>query len=190
MIHYLNHHEIDKKRWDDCIQHAVNSRIYAYSWYLDLVCPGWEALITDDYSAIFPLTGGRKWGIHYLYQPFFAQQLGLFSQELLTRSKLSEFLEAIPGKYRFAEIHLNAMNKMEEQTASQPLRVNHELDMIASYQSLSGNYAKNTRRNLKKGKVAGIILNRKTGADELITLFIENRGHKEGKLKFLSLIHI
>ncbi|MCK9421407.1 MAG: aminoacyltransferase [Bacteroidales bacterium] len=184
MIRYLKHTEIDKQRWDDCIYRAVNSRIYAYSWYLDRICPGWEALVEDDYSCVFPLTGNYKWGIHYLYQPFFAQQLGLFSSELLTWSKLNEFLSAIPGKFRFIQIHLNSLNKPEELPVSLKLRINHELDMIAPYENLAKNYSQNTRRNLKKAMDAGIILKRNTVADELVNLFKENFGQKEGKLKF------
>ena len=66
MIHYLKHHRIDKARWDRCISKAVNSRVYACSWYLDLVCPGWEALVEEDYTSVFPLTSRWK-GIYYLY---------------------------------------------------------------------------------------------------------------------------
>ena len=45
MIAYLTHDQIDKSRWDDCIAHAVNGMAYAWSWYLDVVHPGWEALV-------------------------------------------------------------------------------------------------------------------------------------------------
>jgi hypothetical protein len=84
MINYLKHTEIDKALWDECIAQSVNRRVYAFSWYLDIVCPGWDALVGDNYMHVFPLTHRRKWGVGYLYQPFFAQQLGLFSRDLLT----------------------------------------------------------------------------------------------------------
>ena len=45
MIQYFSHQAIDKKKWDDCIQHAFNGNIYAMSWYLDVVHHDWEALI-------------------------------------------------------------------------------------------------------------------------------------------------
>lgn len=183
MIHYLKHTQIDKTRWDQCIIHAVNSRVYACSWYLDLVCPGWEALVEDDYKYVFPLTGNRKWGICYLYQPFFVQQLGLFSTELPSWPKLNEFLNAVPAKFRFIEIHLNVMNRPENSLISPELRINHELDLIPSYETLKGNYSQNTQRNLKKAKEAGVTLKRKMEADELVTLFKENFGKKEGKLQ-------
>lgn len=81
MITYLTHNQIDKQRWDDCIKQSPNGNVYALSWYLDIVHPRWEALVEDDYVSVMPLTGNRKCGISYPFQPFFVQQLGVFSKE-------------------------------------------------------------------------------------------------------------
>ena len=105
MIQYLEHSKIDKAQWDATIAQCGN--IYAYSWYLDVVHPGWEALVDDDYQTVMPLTGGKKFGVHYLFQPYFVQQLGVFSKQPLSPEKTEEFLNAIPKKYRFSEIRLN-----------------------------------------------------------------------------------
>ena len=183
MIHYLKHHQIDKTRWDRCINKAVNSRVYACSWYLDMVCPGWEALVEEDYTYVFPLTGRWK-GIYYLYQPFFAQQLGLFSSEILTEARLHEFLEAIPRRFRFVEIHLNALNKPDATRVTVIPRTNFELDLISPYDQLVKQYHQNTTRNLKKAREQGVTINRRTETDELVTLFRENFGDLEGKLRF------
>src|ERR1700759_1778470 len=75
MISYLSHSDIDKLRWDACISHAQYSIIYGYSWYLDMVSPGWDALVDDDYQSVFPLTWKKKFGLYYLSQPNFAQHL-------------------------------------------------------------------------------------------------------------------
>jgi len=184
MIRYLLHSQIEKSRWDDCVRKAVNSRVYGFSWYLDIVSPGWEGLVSEDYSSVFPLTHHRKAGIHYLYQPYFAQQLGLFSADHLTEELVGEFLQAIPGKYRFIEIHLNAMNKLDLTRFDGRIRLNHELDLIGEYPSLLGGYSQNVRRNLKKSKEQEVQIGRKTEADELISLFRDHFGKKEGKLKF------
>jgi len=53
MIQYLEHEAIDKKKWDDCINNSMADRIYALSWYLDSLCPQWEALVVDEYEAVF-----------------------------------------------------------------------------------------------------------------------------------------
>ena len=65
MIQYFEHKKIDKRKWDATIAECGN--IYAYSWYLDIVHPGWDALVEDDYQVVMPLTGGKKFGVNYLF---------------------------------------------------------------------------------------------------------------------------
>ena len=112
MIQYLTHNQINLNKWDATVAECGN--IYAYSWYLDIVRPGWDALVEDDYQSVMPLTGGKKFGVNYLFQPYFAQQLGVFSKQSLTPEKTEAFLKAIPSKYRFAEIRLNESNILSE----------------------------------------------------------------------------
>jgi len=184
MIQYLAHFDIDKHRWDQCIAQSVNRRVYAFSWYLDMVSPGWDALVETDYNSVFPLTHHRKGGIRYLYQPFFTQQLGIFSRQHLTASLVDQFIKAIPSKFKYADIHLNVMNKVNADEYDCHTRMNHELDLIPGYETLIRNYSQNTRRNIRKAIDQGIHLGRKAEADELITLFKEGFGKKEGILKF------
>jgi len=182
MIHYLKHSAIDKDRWDACIARSCNRRIYAFSWYLDIVCPGWEALTEDDYTRVFPLTGNRKMGIGYLYQPFFTQQLGLFSPEPITVKHVTEFIEAIPAKFRFVEIQLNTQNFHLPEDGVASTRLNHELDLSSSYEGLATAYAQNTRRNIRKAADQEVTLGSVVGTEDLISLFRENFGDREGKL--------
>lgn len=184
MISYKKHSEIDKQRWDDCILNSVNRRPYAFSWFLDIVSPGWEALELNNYESVFPLTQNRKFGIRYLYQPYFAQQLGVFSREHLTEKLVAQFLQAIPPVFSFIHIHLNSMNKIDPARYPATTRANHELDLIPSYETLFNNYNQNTRRNIRKAIENDINILRKVEPDELITLFRNNWGKNEGALKF------
>ena len=77
-IRYLERHEIDTIKWDQCIRHAANGLIYSYSVYLDTMAKQWSALVLNDYEAVMPLTWNRKFGFNYLYQPAFTSQLGIF----------------------------------------------------------------------------------------------------------------
>ena len=183
MINYLYHTSIDKHRWDDCISRSLNRKVYAFSWYLDFVCPGWDALVEDDYTSVFPLTHNRKCGINYLFQPYFAQQLGIFSINSLTKEHVSCFIQAIPLKFKFVEIQLNSMNNFEKGDDGTTLRVNYELNIAPEYGELSKRFAQNTRRNIRKSKELNVKPNSKAGVDELIELFHENFGRKEGKLQ-------
>ena len=54
-IKYFQYHQIDRVKWDKCIQNSVNKKVYACSWYLDTVASNWDALIYDDYKLVFPI---------------------------------------------------------------------------------------------------------------------------------------
>ncbi|MDZ4667693.1 MAG: hypothetical protein SGJ00_07395 [bacterium] len=56
MIRYLSHSAIDKVKWDHCIGTAENHLIYGLSWFLDIMCTEWEALVKGNYEEVMPLT--------------------------------------------------------------------------------------------------------------------------------------
>jgi len=184
MIIPLQNSQIDRKKWDRCVRESVNSLVYGFSWYLDLVSPGWGGLVEGDYESVFPLTRKRKAGISYLAQPFFTQQLGLFSTAHLTQELVTRFLEAIPSKYRLVEIHLNSYNKVDASRFEVTFRKNHEMELVYPYEEIYRHYSQNTKRNIRKAREAGLTVRRKVSADELITLFRMNFGMKEGKLTY------
>ena len=167
---------IDKRRWDDCIAKSFNGNVYAWSWYLDIVHPKWEALMENDYERVMPLTPKTKFGISYLFQPFFVQQLGIFSQSLLSQDEVEDFIRAIPKKYKLIRYRLNEYNKVDDDWDFVVRHRNIELDLIYDYQYLYNNYSKNTKRNLAKAESSGISLNRNVNANDVIQLFRANRG--------------
>ena len=176
MIRHLKHREIDKKRWDDCIEKSFNGNIYAWSWYHDIVHPQWNALVENDYERVMPLTSNTKFGITYLFQPFFVQQLGVFSQTHLSQENVERFIDSIPDNYKFIEIRLNSFNKVNYELDCFRKHRNIELDLISDYQSIYNSYNKNTKRNLAKAQNSGLILSRDIDAETVIKLFRENRG--------------
>lgn len=179
MITYLKHERIDPNRWDECIAAAPNGNVYAWSWYLDLVHPGWDALVeidSDKYLTVMPITKKKKYGINYLCQPFFVQQLGVFSVQPLTKEHILAFLQVIPKKYRLVEIRLNEGNPLDETLKGVELHRNHLLDLVNSYDVLSSHYHENTSRNLKKSLKYNLALVRQLPISTVIDLFRTNRG--------------
>lgn len=176
MIRYHRSHEIDRERWDECIRRSFNGIIYAYSWYLDVVCPQWEALIEDDYKSVMPLTPGKKLGIRYLFPPFFVQQLGVFSVNKLTAEDVQAFLRAVPSEFRYAEINLNTFNNVAGKEFEFRPNLTHELDLIESYENLRKAYADNTKRNVKKAEQQNLRTTNEPSREEIITLFRKGRG--------------
>jgi hypothetical protein len=176
MIHYLTHNQIDINKWDHCIRHAFNGNIYAYSWYLDRVHPDWEALVEDDYVRVMPLTGAKKYGIWYLFQPFFTQQLGVFSTSILTADVCNTFLMHIPAKFRFVQIQLNSHNHPSVEKWNTVPKTNYLLDLISDYRKLNARYNTNTKRNLKKAERSAITISKGLTPGLLIDLFRTNKG--------------
>jgi len=183
MINYLTYDQIDKKKWDDCVEASFNGMVYAKSWYLDIVAEKWEGLVEEDYERVFPLACGKKMGIHYLYQPAFTQQLGVFSKKNLSEQVVIEFLKAIPDRFRFAEINLNTFNNLTTlKKGLQPWK-NFELDLIKSYEKLKKSYSTNLKRNLKKAAEYRMQLIKNTKPEEIIRIFRENKGREMLHLK-------
>ena len=187
MIRYLTHNQIDKQRWDACITQSPDGNVYSWSWYLDVVHPNWEALVEDDYETVMPLTGNKKFGINYLFQPFFTQKFGIFSKNEAAEDKIEQFLEAIPKKFKFAEFRIggnlkgvNGINgvKALKGAAIKDVKAhrNIELDLSPDYSVISANYNSNTKRNLAKAKKQSLTIVEDSEPSVIIELFRNNKG--------------
>ncbi len=182
-IRYLKNKEINLKSWDNCISNSFNGILYAYSWYLDILSEGWEALVYDDYKIVMPLTKKTKKGISYLAQPFFTQQLGVFSLEKLNAEIVEIFYKTIPRKYILIDINFNSFNKINFQNVEKNIRKTYLLDLIQDYECTKKNYSKNIKKNIKKANKNGITIRNSVVPNDLINLFKENVNLKEFKEK-------
>jgi hypothetical protein len=142
---YLTRNEVDDNKWNRCIDTASNKLIYGYSFYLDHMSPGWNAIVLGDYEMVMPITWRRKWGIRYLYQPAFTQQLGLFFAGKPDPQVLFNVLEFCKKHFRFAEIALNHLNSV----TGGVLKNNFVLHLHASYNVIRNNYKNDLINNLK-----------------------------------------
>lgn len=140
-IHYTTHQQIDKLKWDACMESADNGLVYGYSFYLDTMAKHWDALVLNDYEAVMPLTWNKKYGIAYLYQPPFMQQLGIFSNRILNDDIKKSFVVAAQQRFRFAEIFGNFLNGSEQPNFILPL---HQ-----SYALIKKGYKNDLSKNLK-----------------------------------------
>jgi hypothetical protein len=174
MINYLRHHEINKEKWDNCIIDSPGVKPYGFSWYLDIMAPGWEALTDDDYDSVFPIPAFKKFGIKYVATPPFTQQLGAFSPDKPVHTSISEFLDYMPDFYRLIDLCIGQMIETDRYKVT--LKANYELDLSKPYEKLWNDFSAHCKRNVEKSdkKKPSLVEDIKPG--ELIELFIANKG--------------
>ncbi|MHB1920803.1 MAG: hypothetical protein ACYCOO_01075 [Chitinophagaceae bacterium] len=151
-IRFFLRKDIDVELWDRCVDQSGNELIYAHSWYLDGMASTWDGLIAGNYEAVMPLPWRRKWGIHYLYPPDFTGQLGIFSPLMPDQQLVKEFLEAIPRKFLFLDLNLNAQNPAPLPSKLYQIRIrkNFVLPLTSSLKELYQGFNANSRRNIQK----------------------------------------
>ena len=150
MLKYLDSEEIDRIKWDKCIESSVANQLYGYSWYLDIVSPGWCAIVENDYKSVLPLPVKKKYGIKYIVQPPLTQQLGIFANEVSTYDKILSFIEVIPSFYKLIDINLNHSNDASGLSFKHGNKINYELKLSGIKDDLKKKYSENTNRNVQK----------------------------------------
>jgi hypothetical protein len=182
MIKYYPHKEIDLFKWDASIGNAKNGNIYAYSWYLNCCCEHWDALIEGDYENLMPLPYRKKMGISYVFPPSMTQQLGIFSGNVISEDKVTEFLEHIPSKFKYSELNLNHDNFIRDIANKITEHTNLELDLKHPYIELYSHFSENTVRNIKKAKRTDIRVWKNGEIQNILQLF---KYSKSGEIKNL-----
>jgi hypothetical protein len=174
MIIYREHNEIDRVRWDECVGNSPRVKPYGFSWYLDIMAPGWAALIDDDYDAVFPITGFKRFGISYIATPVFLQRLGVFSPGKSESDKINEFLEYIPDFYKLIDLCVWQYVDCKGFTVTE--KTNFELDLSCSYDLLWQNFSSRCKKDIEKSCRQRPEMTNDITPGELIRLFRNNSG--------------
>lgn len=170
-IRYISYRDIDKIKWDACIDAAANGLIYGYSFYLDIMAKHWDALVLNDYEVVMPLTWNKKYGIYYLYQPPFTASLGIFGNTI-SAEMANTFLKAVPKKFSYWDIYLNHGNYFQLSDFNLYQRINYILPLNNSYENIYDSYRKNIQRNIKKCEQLHCTLKKDIAVDDVISLSI------------------
>jgi len=172
---------INTKAWDACINNSINKLIYAYSWYLDAMCDNWEALILNDYEAVMPLPIRYKWGIKYVYQPAFIQQLGLFYSKnaVFNCNKIEKILNR---NYLYGNFQVNANWKNSTENVI-ITKHNMLVPLTNNYDIIFSNYSRDFVRNLKKSSNQPLTYNKSTDFIGLIDRYKHYYGKRFPHIK-------
>lgn len=138
---------IDFKKWDRCVNQSYWPSIFAQSFYLNAVAPGWDALVKGDYETVFPITKKRKLGYTYLPHPPFTGQLGVFGK--LNKDIEKEVFVYLQSQFRLIEIELNCMHNLKSDSISE--KCTHVIEYLKPFE-----YNENTQRNIKRALKLGL----------------------------------
>lgn len=135
--------EINDLKWNNAIGGSYNGRVYATTTWLDYLSPQWQAIIFGDYEIIVPLPVKEKFGLRYIMQPAFTQQLGIFYRNEISDEQLRTVFIAIQNNFKYGVLNIN------ENIADYNLHQNKNyiLDLSIGYESLYKNFKKSLKKN-------------------------------------------
>ncbi|MEM1124758.1 MAG: hypothetical protein AAGJ18_30250, partial [Bacteroidota bacterium] len=109
----VSREDIDKNKWNSCVHYANNGNVCGYMWYLDAITKDWEGLIEEDYGSVFPLIWKKNWlGRKKIYQPELIVEGGIYSENILSSTRIKSFFDALPDAYKSLTIHISNQAKI------------------------------------------------------------------------------
>jgi len=181
MIRLVKRENLDVEKYNTCIANSIQSRIYAYSWYLDIVAENWDVLIQNDYEAVMPLPWKSKLGFKYVYTPFWLLELGVFSKIELINT--ISFINVLKKHFKYANLRLNTSNYKESSIGNFSEKHMQKLLLNTDFSTIQNNYRKDRRKDLQKAKKYDLKESWGTNYDSLICLFKNNVGKRTPYIK-------
>jgi len=176
MINYIKRKDLEVVKYNDCIENSIQSRMYAYSWYLDIVADNWDVLVLNDYEAVMPIPWKRKYGIKYVYPLLWVLELGIFYAD--NKTKIAPFLAILFNKFRFVESKLNSTEKFiarKNQLVGKQFQI---LSLKEVYPAIFSKYRKDRKKDIRKAVHLDLIEKWNDTPDKLIGLFKNNVGKR------------
>jgi hypothetical protein len=171
---FVKHDHIDFRKYDQCVESASGSLVYAWSWYLDIMAGDWDAFVWGNYEYVMPVPSRRKWGIRYVYQPVFAQQLGIYPTPPADIQKA--FFKRLKRKFRY--IHYQVPVTIKEDVLKgfmiKPMHT-RLLSLEPGYPALVKQYDDYILQNLKKARQHDIKITRLGEVDDFFELKDESK---------------
>jgi hypothetical protein len=145
-IQILPGDKIDRVKWDACVRGADNGLVYSHYAYLSHMCDRWYGAVIGDYDVVMALPWRKKFGISYIYQPAFIQQLGFIGDNGVA----VEALDRVRSFTRYGNLLLNYGNTGVAARLATERKTNFVIDLATSYETITAKYSKDLTANLRK----------------------------------------
>lgn len=176
MIRFYQHDEVDKTKWNRCVETSEAATVFVDFDFLCIADPEWGALIRGDYEAVMPLPHRSKFGVSYIFSPPFYFRLGVFSPTPLTPADINEFVCHIPARFVQVDLNLNESNSDELFKKKTVFQVSHQLKLDEPYEVLYKNFSRSHKHNIKVAGSFQPVVDKDIRVEDVISLFRSNRG--------------
>ena len=176
MITYVKRQDLNVAKYNVCIENSIQSNIYGFSWYLDIVADTWAILVLDDYKAVMPIPIRKKYGIKYVYPPFWLLELGVFSLD--DSINYQSFFDMLFKKFKAVETRLNVDNRISKSTVFLIDKQMQLLSIKDDYEAVFDGYRKDRKKDLRKAQNANLVEKWGDSPENLIQLFKNNVGKR------------
>ncbi len=173
--------------WNDFIARSPQAAPYGCAWYLDVVWPGWKAVIVSEkgqWLAVLPLKISRKYGISYVFNPPFCQYVGLFFGEIAKKNATQAFalkkklvkaiVEALPKEVKVFNVKFAPEfdYPLPFHWAGYELqaRYSYWIDNQADKLAIFKNFEERTRTYINKAVKSGLVVQSVESIDAIIEL--------------------
>jgi hypothetical protein len=184
----IDRSRIDSDAWDKFISENTSGIIYFKSWYLDVVAPGWSAIISkkdQKWCAVMPVYIQSKGFFKYSIQPQFSRYLGiLFSAEISKSDKkfsiyktiTNEIINLIPENISLFDYNFHKdfsyFLPFQWKSYSVKIKISHFIPLKTfDIYSISSSI----KNHLKKAETIGLKLEKSHDIEPLISLSIGRR---------------
>jgi hypothetical protein len=147
-------HGIDAAKWDNCIINSQANRIYARHIYLQYMADNWSGLVMNDYAAVMPIVWRKKWGIRYVYDTPFIQQLGLFGT--YNTNDLKQAVDIVMRYIKYGDLYFNHINAIQQFLPGARIANNLVIPLHTGYKIINQGYKSSLRYELKKAAVQAL----------------------------------
>jgi hypothetical protein len=174
----LTSDQIDPIQWNEMVQNSNNGYVYAQYEYLQAFAPQWMALVDAQYQFAWPLIYNRKWGISYLYQPYFLAQLGLIARGEApgAAAQMAAVWRHLPKRFLYVDIDLPedhllvpvGLRRLERQTM--------QLSLQTSLPEIRSGYHRLAKRMLRKAAEAEVRISEGADLEQSIRFYRSQAG--------------
>ena len=173
MLRYCTHKEINREKWNDCLESAPNSNVYVTPWYLDIIHPGWSALVFEKegrYQWIMPLLFRKKGPFFIHPKPILAQRLGIFIADGAW-ANVNEIYSWVSNKFSAFHYPLDHVEGATIRQVTSLHASNFVLPLASPYEQIHAGYRRDRKARLNQALQRNLRIKKSQQEGELIRLF-------------------